>query len=170
MPFPPGKLKPPINSRQGSRFWRAVTFLALLTAEVPAIAAPMDLCAGGARVTCVVDGDTAWIDGEKIRLADIDAPEVNAPCVEARILAARSAGQLAELLEAEKYLIERNGQDKYGRTLAIITIGGRSVGDVLVEERLARSWSGKRETWCQLDTKRPTAKSHDPIKCGSRCV
>lgn len=34
-------------------------------------------CAGGNRVTCVVDGDTLWIEGTKIRAADIDAPEAS---------------------------------------------------------------------------------------------
>lgn len=38
-------------------------------------AAPLDFCTGNVRHSCVVDGDTLWIEGEKIRLADIDAPE-----------------------------------------------------------------------------------------------
>ena len=36
-------------------------------------------CAGPARVTCVVDGDTFWYRGLKIRIADINAPELSSP-------------------------------------------------------------------------------------------
>ena len=36
-------------------------------------------CHGGMRVTCVVDGDTLWLAGDKIRLADINTPEVTRP-------------------------------------------------------------------------------------------
>ena len=36
-------------------------------------------CHGGMRVTCVVDGDTLWLAGDKIRLADINTPEVSRP-------------------------------------------------------------------------------------------
>lgn len=35
------------------------------------------LCGERQRVSCVVDGDTLWLHGEKIRIADIDTPEVS---------------------------------------------------------------------------------------------
>lgn len=34
-------------------------------------------CMNGSRKACVVDGDTIWLDGKKIRVADIDTPEVS---------------------------------------------------------------------------------------------
>jgi len=34
-------------------------------------------CALGTRQACVVDGYTIWLDGQKIRIADIDTPEVS---------------------------------------------------------------------------------------------
>ena len=40
-------------------------------------AATFALCAEGPRTTCVVDGDTFWLNGEKVRLADINAPETH---------------------------------------------------------------------------------------------
>lgn len=36
----------------------------------------LTLCAPGPRDNCVVDGDTFWRAGEKIRLADIATPEI----------------------------------------------------------------------------------------------
>jgi endonuclease YncB( thermonuclease family) len=41
-------------------------------------------------------------------------------------------------------------EDRYGRKLRIVTRGGQSLGDVLVAEGLARTWSGQREPWCKL--------------------
>jgi endonuclease YncB( thermonuclease family) len=53
----------------------------LAVASIPAVQIQRDftLCETGGGVNCVVDGDTIWIDGEKIRVADIDAPETHAP-------------------------------------------------------------------------------------------
>lgn len=58
-----------------------------LTLSVPTmtLAAPnmvsvrFEKCANGHRVGCVIDGDTLWIDGTKVRVADIDAPEISEP-------------------------------------------------------------------------------------------
>lgn len=44
----------------------------------------------GARYNCVVDGDTLWWQGEKIRIAEIDAPEIQGRCPAERALAIRS--------------------------------------------------------------------------------
>jgi endonuclease YncB( thermonuclease family) len=47
------------------------------------------------------------------------------------------------------FTIERDGKDKYGRTLAVIRISGRNVGDILIAEGLARSWPDGQEFWCE---------------------
>jgi endonuclease YncB( thermonuclease family) len=39
-------------------------------------------------------------------------------------------------------------EDRYGRKLRIVTRNGRSLGDMLVAEGLARTWTGRREPWC----------------------
>ena len=95
------------------------------------------------RVTCVVDGDTVWIAREKIRLLDIDAPEMNGKCAAESALARRARDRLIVLLNARTVTIERDGVDRYGRTLARLG----DVGEVLVREGLARRW-GDRRGWC----------------------
>jgi micrococcal nuclease len=95
------------------------------------------------RVTCVVDGDTVWIAREKIRLLDIDAPEMEGRCAAERALAVRSRDRLAVLLRSGEVTIARDGVDKYGRTLARLG----DLGEVLVREGLARRW-GDRRGWC----------------------
>src|SRR3546814_8565008 len=47
-------------------------------AGTPMAARSFGLCFTGGGENCVVDGDTFWIDGEKVRVADIDAPERSA--------------------------------------------------------------------------------------------
>ncbi|WP_245443764.1 thermonuclease family protein [Mesorhizobium sp. DCY119] len=117
-------------------------------------AAAFELCSSSKRHTCVVDGDTVWIQGEKIRLADIDTPETEARCERERVGAAAAADRLAELLGPGAFEIKRGDPldgrlvDRHGRTLAVIEIDGVSVGAMLVEEGLARQWTGRRQSWC----------------------
>jgi len=141
--------EPPAWPRGWILFGALVTAIILLGfwLVLPAKSAAMEFCVGPVRVTCVVDGDTFWLDGEKIRIADIDAPETGGACEAERILAARASGRLAALLEGNVEIV-RQGKDRYGRTLAVVMENGRSVGLILVEEELARPWRGKRESWC----------------------
>ena len=99
----------------------------------------------------VVDGDTFWLGGDKIRIADIDTPELAARCPAELALAQRATRRLGDLLlEAPFELspIAGRDEDRFGRKLRIVTRGGRSLGDVLVSEGLARTWTGRREPWC----------------------
>jgi Micrococcal nuclease (thermonuclease) homologs len=98
------------------------------------------------RITCVVDGDTVWIEREKIRLLDIDAPEMKGDCPAESRLAIRARDRLIVLLQRPNLTIARDGTDRYGRTLARIG----NTGDQLVREGLARRW-GDRRGWCGND-------------------
>lgn len=115
--------------------------------------AQFDLCSGSHRVTCVVDGDTFWYQGEKIRVADIDTPEVSRPgCAREAQLGAQATARFQGLLNAGPFTLAPNPDgrdtDKYGRSLRVVTRGGRSVGMVLVREGLAEEWGGPRVEWC----------------------
>lgn len=113
------------------------------------IAAALAVCAPGPRDNCVHDGDTVWIEGKKIRIAEIDTPELNGKCELERRLALRARNRLVELLNAGEFEIVRTGRDRYGRTLATLHKSGRSIGDQLVSEGLARTWSRRRGPWCR---------------------
>lgn len=110
-----------------------------------------DIC-GSSRRTCVVDGDTFWLDGVKIRIADIDTPEIGQPrCDYEYQLGMRATHRLVELLNGGPFELRTIGsrdEDQYGRKLRVVTRGGRSLGDQLVSEGLARTWTGRREPWC----------------------
>lgn len=108
-------------------------------------------CDGASRITCVVDGDTIWLRGVKIRIADINTPEVSSPqCPAERALGERAAGRLILLLNQGGFSLKAidRDEDAYGRKLRIITRGGFSIGATLVNEGLAESWTGSRRNWC----------------------
>lgn len=109
------------------------------------------ICHTGGGVNCVVDGDTAWISGVKVRIADIDAPETHPPrCDEEARLGARATERLAELMNMGPFDVVVNGraEDRYGRQLRELMRNGRSLGGQLVSEGLARRWEGSRRPWC----------------------
>lgn len=108
----------------------------------------LTLCAPGPRDNCVVDGDTFWLAGEKIRIADIDTPELSGKCSAEIQRAILAQEQLLALLNSAPFDVQRRGKDRYGRTLAVVTNARGSVGDQLVAEKLARTWTGRREGWC----------------------
>jgi endonuclease YncB( thermonuclease family) len=118
-------------------------------------AAHFGRCAGAHRVTCVVDGDTFWYLGAKVRLADINAPEVSKPgCAREAALGERATLRLTALLNAGPFTLAANAdgtgrdRDRYGRLLRTVTRGGASIGGALVGEGLAESWTGRRRNWC----------------------
>ncbi len=109
------------------------------------------ICGGGTRVNCVVDGDTFWYAGEKIRVADINTPEVSEPaCAREAALGRAATARLQGLLNASAFTLEASGRDldQYGRLLRVVTRGGESLGEVLVREGLAEEWRGRRGSWC----------------------
>lgn len=108
-------------------------------------------CGRAKRVNCVVDGDTFWYLGTKIRIADINTPETSRPaCPYEAELGARATVRLIQLLDAGPFTLEQQGRDadRYGRKLRIVTRGGQSLGAVLVTEGLAETWTGRRRDWC----------------------
>jgi micrococcal nuclease len=109
------------------------------------------LCPGTPHANCVIDGDTIRYGGVKIRLEDIDAPEVFSPrCASEAARGERATRRLLELMNAGPFRLVANGrdEDRYGRKLRTIERDGRSLGDVLVAEGLARPWDGARRSWC----------------------
>lgn len=99
----------------------------------------------------MVDGDTFWFRGEKIRIADIDAPETHPPrCAAEASKGAAATRRLQALLSAGPFALESidRDSDRYGRKLRVVTRGGASLGGVLVNEGLARWYGGGRQPWC----------------------
>ena len=130
------------------------------SAEVPQAAARPQVvqasfgtCIGGARHTCVVDGDTIWLHDVKIRIADIDAPEIYSPdCAAERALGLRATQRLTQWLNAGAFEVHPNpdgrDEDTYGRKLRVLARGGTSAVAALEAEGLATRWGGRGREWC----------------------
>lgn len=134
------------------RLWLSTCVLA---ASFGLPAASMERCSASTRDHCVVDGDTLVLKSRRIRIANIDAPELEgAQCEAERRLAVLATRRLTELLDAGPIKViegdPASGRviDRHGRTLALVEVGGRDIGAALVKGGYARPWVGKRLPWC----------------------
>lgn len=121
------------------------------TVVTDSVRADFSMCHTGGGYNCVVDGDTIWLEGEKIRIADIDAPETHEPrCSAEKALGDRATIRLQQLLNSGTITLQSIDRDRdpYGRLLRVVIVDGESVGDTLVNEGLARWYEGGRRPWC----------------------
>lgn len=101
------------------------------------------------RVTCVVDGDTLWYQGTKIRLIGIDAPEIDGRCAAEWETAAQATRYLTALLNTGLRKIAFDGEDRYGRALARLWVTGGEVGPAMLAAGLAEPYPRRGPPpWC----------------------
>ena len=97
----------------------------------------------------VVDGDTIYLNGEKIRFTGIDTPELKQTCIKDGSI--NPCGLTAKKIlinKIDNYAVEciREGKDKYKRTLAECFINDESLSSYLVRNGYAfayRKYSNK---------------------------
>lgn len=115
-----------------------------------------------AIVDRVLDGDTFAArvnladDTEvtvKVRLLDVDTPEINGLCQSEIDKAYKAKNRTAQLLPVGSAVeLSDIKDDKYlGRIDARVRISdGRDLSDILVKEKLGRKYDGKkRQSWCK---------------------
>lgn len=105
----------------------------------------------------VHDGDTIRCGAERVRLVNIDAPELagSERCSRASrrrlagsrnpawcddALGERSRDALAALVAQGSTTLEPVGRDRYGRLLARVSVNGQDAGAYLIGQGLARRW------------------------------
>ena len=104
------------------------------------------------RVVKVIDGDSVWVAVREhgllvrlsVRLQGIDTPELRSKCPAERQRAQEARGALAALVHDRNVRIEHHGPDKYGRHLARLLLGRRDVNTAMLENGLARPYTGGR--------------------------
>ena len=109
------------------------------------------LCGGGSGTNCVIDGNTFWQDGVRIQLADVDVPDADAArCPGERQKAVAAKLRLQALLNDGTFVLSGSNRDddQNGGKMRIAMRAGRSIGDQLVSEGLARHWTGQASSWC----------------------
>ena len=115
-----------------------------------------------ARVDYIFDGDTfsAAVELEKdvnimvrVRLINIDTPEMNGKCDAEKQMAVRARDVLAGLIPTGTVVeLDNIKDDKYlGRINANVFLpDGRDVGLILIDSGFGRPYKGgKRKSWCE---------------------
>ena len=79
------------------------------------------------KVTKVIDGDTFTTDKRKnpVRLADVDTPEKRQPGYQ------DAKQELQNLITGQEVSIETVARDKYGRSVANVKLGTKSVNQAM---------------------------------------
>ncbi|TXI08749.1 MAG: thermonuclease family protein [Rhizobium sp.] len=109
------------------------------------------LCGPGSGTNCVVDGNTFWQDGIRIQLADVDVPDAGtARCPSERQRGVAAKLRLQAILNDGTFVLSGSNRrdDLNGGKLRIAMRAGRSIGDQLISEGLARRWTGRASSWC----------------------
>lgn len=111
-----------------------------------------------AKVLAVMDGDTVFVKSgpfkAKLRLVDIDAPEKAQP------YGKQSQESLQSLVGGKVIHVESKAVDKFGRTIAVISIGGINVNEEQVRRGMAWAYSRSREgrAYARLQSEAQLAK------------
>ncbi|WIV52054.1 thermonuclease family protein [Marivivens sp. LCG002] len=139
------------KSNAGQPMLRIVCF-SLAGALFASPVAAIEKCGNGQRITCVVDGDTFWLDGTKYRIAGYDTPEPQTGICGGqfeRDLAARASNRFIDLWNTTEITIHPKGiKGARGRDLVDVFSNGINIGNILVSEGLAREWPDGCEFWC----------------------
>ncbi|MDO9381491.1 MAG: thermonuclease family protein [Hyphomicrobiaceae bacterium] len=103
-------------------------------------AAPLSLVSLSGRAVAV-DGDTLDLDGRRVRLEGIDAPEMGQTCGR-RWIGTWNCGRAAQkalnsLVDGRRIECQSKGQDKYGRELGICFVDGHDINAELVRQGMA---------------------------------
>jgi len=105
-------------------------------------------CGQGEHVNCVGDGGVFWYKGEKIVVADAVLPDVSAArCENERRLGFAAKSRLFKLLNAGPFAMNAAGKGANGGAPRVISRDGRSFGEQLTTEGLARK-PGANGAWC----------------------
>lgn len=103
----------------------------------------------------VVDGDTIRVGGETVRIFGIDAPEVKQTCTRAdgrRWDCGRwSAEQVRRLYQGKRARCTGLDTDRYGRTVARCTVGGRDMGAEIVGAGLATAYTRYSRDYVEIE-------------------
>jgi len=94
-------------------------------------------------IASVIDGDTIELHGTRIRLIGIDAPESRQLCQrngEPWRCGQAAALALADHIEGKTLDCRPDGEDRYGRTLAVCFLGSEDLNGWLVEQGWALAY------------------------------
>lgn len=142
-PSPKSRKRAPSPLSADTRRWMVA--LIVLIGSLGIYAGERWLRAPDAPITgtaIVADGDTLTIAGTRIRLIDIDAPELDQMCLDAQgrdwPCGRQASAQLRSRVRGQKLSCQPKSIDKYGRALATCSVSdGTDINAWMVQQGLA---------------------------------
>ena len=101
------------------------------------IVALLLLSSGALAGARVIDGDTLDVDGQRVRLWGIDAPESRQRCEREAVTwlcGQEAAKALRERLLGRTVACQQKDRDRYGRSVALCRVDGQDVAEWLARE------------------------------------
>ena len=108
-------------------------------------------CSEGGLTNCVASGDSFYLGGKTVRIAEIEAPQLyGAACPKEAALGRQSAAKLQKLLNSGEIETTRVAQDldRYGLLLRTVAVNGKDVGQEMLAAGLARDIGDVTHSWC----------------------
>jgi endonuclease YncB( thermonuclease family) len=128
----------------------AVTYSNHDPAKAAAEAARFRQCYAGVGDNCVLDGDTIYVNREKVEIAEIEAPLIEgAECGAERERGIDAAVWLADLLNGGKVTVSEPINDPSGRVVHNVDVDGRDVAKAMISAGVARGYTGEKRNYCR---------------------
>ena len=109
------------------------------------------LCEQGGLTNCVSSGDSFYLAGKTVRIANIEAPQpYSTACPREAQLGRKAARKLQNLLNSGELEMTKVPQnlDNYGLLLRRVAVDGKDVGEAMIAAGLAREIGGVLKSWC----------------------
>jgi micrococcal nuclease len=111
-------------------------------------AAQYGQCYNAPGSNCVLDGDTIYVDGQKVEIAGMSAPKIQgAQCDEERSRGIDSAVRLADLLNSGRVTLGESVREPDGQVRRKVEVNGNEVGVAMIDAGAARDY-GSSGGWC----------------------
>lgn len=129
--------------------WAFLIVLSLGAYLASRLPPPEEVVTGELRgVATVSDGDSLRVNGRRVRIEGIDAPEIGQSCRRGETIwdcGAEARRRLMLLTGGTTTHCRLHGRDRYGRELGICETGGRDIGREMVLSGLAVSYGHYRD-------------------------
>jgi len=123
---------------------------AAAAASAAADSAAFGHCYNHGKSDCVFDGDTVFIDGHKIDIAGVDAPQLHpAGCAEEARRGTQAAVRLLQLMNSGPVSVGAAERGSRGDVRYHVVADGRDVGRALISAGVVRPDLGGDRGWCR---------------------
>lgn len=127
-----------------------ISFATIFHGDASAKNAPrFGQCYNAGGPDCVIDGQTIYLSGQKLEIANMVAPKIqDAKCDDERTKGIDAAVHLADLLNSGKVTAGAAVSGPDGQPRTQVAVDGRDVGRAMVDAGAARDPTAGSVDWC----------------------